>query len=278
MILVTGAAGKTGRTIMEALAQRGAVVRALVRREVKGLKAQEIVVGDMHSLATMTQAMVGVEAVYHICPNMSADELQIGQIAIAAARDAGVQRFVYHSVLHPQIQAMPHHWLKMQVEAELFESGIPYTILQPTAYMQNILAHWSQIVDKGIYPVPYSEQARLSLVHLRDVAEAAAIVLTQPEHTGAIYELVGTHSLSQTEVAAQLSHHLGREVRVERMPLDTWQKQAKEAGLGDYQIDTLLKMFQYYDRYGFEGNPNVLSCVLGRSPVTFAEFLQQVSA
>ncbi len=278
MILVTGAAGKTGRTIMEALAQRGAVVRALVRREVKGLKAQEIVVGDMHSLATMTQAMVGVEAVYHICPNMSADELQIGQIAIAAARDAGVQRFVYHSVLHPQIQAMPHHWLKMQVEAELFESGIPYTILQPTAYMQNILAHWSQIVDKGIYPVPYSEQARLSLVHLRDVAEAAAIVLTQPEHTGAIYELVGTHSLSQTEVAAQLSHHLGREVRVERMPLDTWQKQAKEAGLGGYQIDTLLKMFQYYDRYGFEGNPNVLSCVLGRSPVTFAEFLQQVSA
>jgi len=277
MILVTGASGKTGRAVVKALSKRGGAVRALVRREVEDLTAQEFVVGDMRSQATMAQAMSGVEAVYHICPNMSADELQIGQIAISAARAAGVRQFVYHSVLHPQVRAMPHHWLKMQVEEQLFESGVPYTILQPTAYMQNILASWSRIVAEGVYPVPYSEEARLSLVALQDVAEAAAIVLTKPGHTGAIYELVGTYPLSQTDVAAQLSQHLGYVVRTARVPRDEWQKQAVEAGLGDYQVDTLLKMFRYYDQYGLEGNPNVLTWLLGRPPITFAEFIRQGS-
>ncbi len=66
------------------------------------------------------------------------------------------------------------------------------TILQPTAYMQNILAGWRSIVEDGIYRVPYPIDTRISLVDLRDVAEAAARVLTEDGHVGATYELVGT--------------------------------------------------------------------------------------
>jgi len=280
MILVTGAAGKTGRAVIRALTAKGEAVRALVHRpeqipSVETLGAQQVVVGDMRLQATMDQAAQGVQAVYHICPNVSPDEVAIGQVAIGAARSAGVKHFVYHSVLHPQVEAMPHHWQKLRVEEQLFESGLSCTILQPAAYMQNVLAHWDQIMEQGIYPVPYAVETRLGMVDLEDVAEAAAVVLTEPGHAGAVYELASAEVLSQTEVATILSQQLGRPVRAETVSLETWERRARESGLGDYQVETLVKMFRYYECYGFWGNPLVLSWLLGRPPTTFAAFVER---
>ena len=280
MILVTGAAGKTGRAVIRALIAKGETVRALVHRpeqirSVEALGAQQGVVGDMSLQATMDQAAQGVRAVYHICPNVSPDEVAIGQVAIVAARSAGVEHFVYHSVLHPQVEAMPHHWQKLRVEEQLFESGLCYTILQPTAYMQNVLAHWDQIMEQGIYPVPYAVETRLGMVDLEDVAEAATVVLTEPGHAGAVYELAGAEVLSQAEVATILGQQLGRPVRAEAVPLEMWERRARESGLGDYQVETLVKMFRYYECYGFWGNPRVLGWLLGRPPTTFAAFIKR---
>jgi len=281
VILVTGAAGKTGRAVVRALNARGAAVRALAYRPthvapLRGLGAQEVTVGDMRDQPTLEQAMQGVRALYHICPNMSPDELSIGQLVIGAARSAGVAHFVYHSVLHPQTEAMPHHWEKLRVEEHLFESGLPYTILQPAAYMQNVLAGWDSIVKDGVYRVPYPLETRLGMVDLEDVAAAAATVLTEPGHHGATYELAGAEGLTQTEVAAILSSALGRTVRARAVPLDVWETGARQAGLGDYQVMTLIKMFRYYESYGLWGNPNVLGWLLGRPPTTFAAFVQRV--
>ncbi len=281
MILVTGATGKTGRAVIRALVARGEAVRALVHRPEQGrlveeLGAQDIVVGDMRVQTTMDRAAQGTRAIYHICPNMHPEEVCIGQTAIAAARASGVEHFVYHSVLHPQVEAMPHHWLKMRMEEQLFQSGLSYTILQPAAYMQNVLSQWERIIEQGVYPVPYAVETRLSMVDLEDVAETAAIILTDPGHEGATYELAGPEALTQTEVAAILSQQLGRPVRAEAVPLETWGKQARESGLGDYQIETLVKMFRYYERHGFWGNPRVLGWLLGRPPTTFAAFVERV--
>jgi uncharacterized protein YbjT (DUF2867 family) len=280
MILVTGAAGKTGSTVIRTLAVRGRSLRALVRRHeqvqsMKELGAQEVVVGDVRSQATVDQAVRGVRAIYHICPNMRPDETAIGQAVIRAARASGVEHFVYHSVLHPQTEAMPHHWQKLRVEEQLFESGLPYTILQPTAYMQNVLAQWDQILKQGKYLVPYSVETRLGMVDLEDVAAAATVVLTQPGHAGATYELAGAEVLTQTEVAAILSQQLGRPVQAETMPLEEWKLGVRVAGLGDYQVETLIKMFHYYERYGFWGNPHILNGLLGRPPATFSDFVKR---
>jgi uncharacterized protein YbjT (DUF2867 family) len=280
MILVTGAAGKTGRAVIQALSDRGEAVRALAHRpeqapSLKANGAEQVAVGDMRLQATMDQATQGARAVYHICPNVSPLELPIAQAAIVAARAAGVEHFVFHSVLHPQTEAMPHHWQKLRVEECLFESGLPCTILQPTAYMQNILAYWDQILAQGVYPVPYAAQTRLSLVDLKDVAQVAAAVLTEPGHAGATYELVGTGPLTQAEVAQVLSQQLGRAVRVQSVPVETWEQQARGAGMGDYQVQALVKMFRYYENYGFWGNPRVLGGLLRRSPTTLAEFVRR---
>jgi len=283
MILVTGAAGKTGQAIIQALAGRGAAVRAFVYRpdqaaRVQSSGTQEVVIGELQDEAAFRQAAQGTEALYHICPNMHPDEVTIGRIAIRAAQAAGVAQFVYHSVLHPQVEAMPHHWHKLRVEEMLFESGLAYTILQPAAYMQNILAGWTLINEQGIYRVPYRPEARLSLVDLEDVAAAAAITLTEPGHHGAIYELVGPDALSQHEVAAVLGQVLGRPVRAEQILIEAWTGQAQAAGLGAYAIETLVKMFRYYDRYGFWGNGRVLSWLLNRPPTSFAAFIERIKA
>jgi uncharacterized protein YbjT (DUF2867 family) len=280
MILITGSAGKTGRSVLQALVERGAPVRALVHRPeqihvVESGGAQDVLVGDMKSRTTMEQAFQGVREVYHICPNVSPDEVAIGQTVIAAAQSAGVEHFVFHSVLKPQTEAMPHHWNKLRVEELLVESRLPYTILQPAAYMQNILAHWERIISEGVYPVPYPADTRLSLVDLMDVAQAAAIVLTEPGHQYATYELVSIEGLSQTEVAAILSQELERPVQVTVVPLETWRSQAKEAGLGDYQIEILTSMFRYYQHHHFLGNPQVLSWLLDGPPTSFLAFVKR---
>ena len=283
MILITGAAGKTGQAIIKALVQRQAEVRAFVYRadyipRVEALGARDVVVGEMCEETTFAQAIEDVEALYLICPNMHPNELAIAQVAIDAAQRAGVVRFVYHSVLHPQTEKMPHHWAKLRVEELLFETGLDFTILQPAAYMQNILGGWTAIVKEGIYRVPYPPQTRLAMVDLENVAAVAAMVLTEPGHSRAIYELAGPEALTQTEVAEILSATLGRPVRVEQTPLEMWAENARQVGLDTYQVETLLKMFRYYERYGFQGNVNVLSWLLGRSPTSFRAFVERLTA
>lgn len=288
MIAITGAGGKTGATIIEALVKRGIPVRTLVRTAGDQAKSNalatdardhstlvESVVGDMRDTAALQNLLRGAIAAYHICPNMHPQEVEIGATLLNCARKANVQQVVYHSVLHPQTAAMPHHWQKMQVEELIFQSGIPFTLLQPTAYMQNLLAYWQTVRQQASYVVPYPIQTRISLVDLRDVAEVAVRVLTEPGHLGATYELVGSAPLSQAEVAAAMSKHLGRAVVADEMPLDAWEKQARANQLPTYAIDTLRKMFIYYANYGLVGNSNVLEWLLGRAPTSLETFLQE---
>lgn len=280
MILVTGAAGKTGVVVIKALAGTGETVRAMVHNKtyrdvVLEAGASEVVVGDLLLSDDLLEAIQGVRAVYHIPPNVHPGELEMGKLVISAARGARVSHFVYHSVLHPQIESMPHHWLKLRVEEYLIESGVPYTILQPAVYMQNITSSLPEIVEKGVYLVPYPVKTILSLVDLKDLAEAAAIVLTSQEHQAAIYELVGTQAQTQQDIAQVLGEVLGRRVQAQQMPLAYWERQAKNSGLDSYQINTLVKTFQNYERFGFAGNPCVLGSLLGRQPTSLKSCLER---
>ena len=271
MILVTGAAGKTGKAVVKALAASGARVRALVRRAesgaaVKVMGAAEVAIGSFQDSGALARAAAGARAIYHICPNVSRDELAFARAVVAAAQAQGVARFVYHSVLHPQVEAMPHHWAKMRVEEMLFASGLALTILQPAAYMQNILGGWRGILDDGVFRVPYPVETRLSLLDLADLADAAAVVLMNDGHAGATYELAGTRPLSQAEVAAAIGAALGRDVRAEAETVDAWEARARAAGAGEHERSTLAAMFRYYAQHGLAGNSNTLRWLLGRAP------------
>jgi uncharacterized protein YbjT (DUF2867 family) len=133
------------------------------------------------------------------------------------------------------------------------------------------------VVEQGVYAVPYAVETRLGMVDLEDVAQAVALVLSEPGHVGATYELAGPEVLTQIEVANILGQQLGRTVHAQAVPLQAWERQARASGLGGYQIDTLSMMFRYYDQFGLWGSPCVLGWLLGRRPTTLAEFVERAS-
>jgi NAD(P)H dehydrogenase (quinone) len=283
VILVTGAGGKTGRAVLRALAARRVRARALVHRPehgdaVRAAGAVDVIAGDLRDPGLLTLASKDVGAVYHICPNVHPDEVKIGRAVIEAARAAGVGRFAYHSVLHPQVEAMPHHWRKLRVEEMLLASGLGTTILQPALYMQNVLGQWASILERGVYTVPYPASTPLCMVDLEDVAAVAAAVLTDDGHAGATYELVGPEALTPEGVAEILGRRLNRTVEVEEIGLDGWAERARASGMRDDAIDTLVAMFRHYGRHGFQGSPRVLTMLLGRPPTTFDAFVMRVLA
>jgi NAD(P)H dehydrogenase (quinone) len=276
MVLVTGASGKTGRAVISALAGRGQLVRALVHRApavevVLAAGAGEVVVGDMLDECDLRAACRNVAAIYHICPNLHGAEVAMAEMLLRAMAEEGVRRIVYHSVLHPQVEAMPHHWRKMRVEELLFTQDVCWTILQPAAYMQNVFAAWRGIVEEGVYRVPYAVSTRLGMVDLADVAFVAAAVLTEAGHEHGIYELAGAETLDQEQVASVLAQQLGRAVVAEEIPRVEWAEGALRAGQSAEAVDTLLQMFVYYEQYGFSGNATVLETLLRRQPTTFAQ-------
>ena len=274
MILVTGAAGKTGQAVIQALYTRGEPVRALVRRPEQVEKATadgaiEVEVGDLMDAESLKPIFAGMRAVYHIGPNAHPAEAEIGHNAISAARVAGIPHFVMHSVLHPQIQAMPHHGSKLLIEEELINSELGSTILQPASYMQNVRGVWASVME-GRYPVPYSIDVRFSPVDLKDVAELAADILSSPGHEGAIYELAGPELITPAQMASQMSEALGKPVEAEESSREQWQR---DGNLDPERTDILLAMFEYYSEHGFWGNPRVLAGLLGREPTTFSQYL-----
>jgi len=284
VILVTGAAGQSGLAVIRALARRGASVRALVRRDaqadaVRAAGAGAVAVGDLRDDAAVRAACVGAQAIYHICPNVQQDEPAIGRRAIDAALRAGIGRFVFQSVIHALSRAMPHHVNKLLVEEQLVESGLDFTILQPTVFMQNTVKEWPAILADGTFDQPYSAAAPICLVDLEDVAEAAAICLTEPGYGGAIFELCGQPALTRHEMAAIIAGVLGRPVRAVAGSFDAWLVRFLGPSPEPYRRDTLRIMMAHYDRHGLAGgNPLVLRTLLGRAPTLYRDFIRRLAA
>jgi NAD(P)H dehydrogenase (quinone) len=179
-----------------------------------------------------------------IAPNLHPDEPAYVSDVVAAAREAGVDRVVYHSVASPYVPAMPHHLGKARAEDVVRRSGLAWTILQPGAYLQNLdLA--------GPVRVPYDVHAVFGFADLADVAEAAATVLLEDGHEGATYELA-------SRVATVAGLAAGAGVSAERV--DDWTGD----GLDDRERDWLLAMFAYYDRHGLPVGTLPLRALLGR--------------
>jgi len=280
LILVTGASGKTGNAITRALTAHGMDVRAIVRHKkqidpLKKLGAKEVIVADLLDGEKMNEVFFGTTAIYHICPNMHPKEEEIGQLMIQAAQKNHLKHFVYHSVLHPQVEAMPHHWKKMRVEDQLFRIKMPFTILQPAAYMQNVLGYLDKMLKTGEYRIPYSTSSRSSMIDLNDLAEVVVKVLTEEGHENAIYELCSHESLSALDVATVVAGVSGKLILASTLDRADWEKDARKAGLSDYAIDTLLKMFQYYEEFDFIGNSNQLTWLLGRESNSFEQFFRK---
>jgi uncharacterized protein YbjT (DUF2867 family) len=271
MILVTAAGGKTGLAVVAALRRQGLSVRALVHSEraaptLAGLGA-EVLVGSMRDDDVLAAALRSCSAVYLIWPNFDADEYAGARRFARAAEVAGVARLVYHSVLRPYVQRMPHHWQKLRVEEFLDTLDIDHRVAQPAAYLDNIGGQADAVRATGRYLSPWGLDARLSYVDLRDVAEAASVLLTTDGLDRGTMELCGPEPLDAHDIAGALGRHLGRPVQAVDAP------PAEEPDV-DYAAQCLQRMSLHYRSFGFVGPSLVLEALLGRDPRTLDEYVK----
>ncbi|HZX08375.1 SDR family oxidoreductase [Kribbella sp.] len=274
MIAITAAAGKTGRHVLRAMSSAGLAVRAIAHSDAgaetaRTNGAREVVVADLTHPDELPAALDGCSAVVHIGPPMHPREITMGQNVIDAAKRVDVEHVVLMSVTHPQLEPLLNHQSKLAVERHLLASRLPFTILQPMHYMQNV--HVPDCVDNGRFRQPYSLDRPLSFVDLADVGAATAVVLSAPqEHKWATYELCGTDILTAHDIAHILTEVAGAAVRAEQVPVDA----VLPTNAPDYTIDGFIRLVNHYDRYGILGNPNVLRWLLNREPTTFAEYVR----
>ncbi|MGX5654090.1 SDR family oxidoreductase [Geodermatophilus nigrescens] len=272
MIVVTAAGGATGTAVVRALRDRGEQVRAVVasprpRPELEALGA-EVVAADL--TGDPSAALDGADALYLIWPNFDPAEADGAPAVLRAAARSGVRRLVYHSVLRPQARSMPHHAAKDRVEealdAVVAGTGARWRVLQPCAYADNLDDAVAAAARSGELRSAWGLERAQSLVDLRDVAEAAAVLLTGDGLDSGTFEAAGPEELSAPDLARLAGAHLGREVTaVDADP---------PADDGSYARRCLRAMFAEYRAHGFTGSPRVLTALLGRPPRTFADHLR----
>jgi uncharacterized protein YbjT (DUF2867 family) len=220
MVIVTGASGRTGGEVVRLLSTRGIRVRALVRdpARTKGLNGPgvEIVVGDLTRPATLDPAFRGATKLFLVSsPDPDVETLHGN--AIEAAKRAGIRHVVRLSA-HSASQTSIPMLLRVhgEVDERLSRSGLSFTILRPHAFFQNTFFHASTVASDGvIYGV---QDGPIPMIDNRDVALAAAAVLTANGHSGRMYDLTGPEALTQTQVAEKLSAALDRPVRYMVVP------------------------------------------------------------
>lgn len=217
-ILVTGATGNVGGQVVEQLVKRGADVRALVRDPSKANfpAGVEIVQGDLLDVDSLRKAFADVSTLF-LLNAVVADEYTQAVIALNIAREAGIERIVYLSVIHSdRFVNVPHFAGKYGVERMIEDMGLNATILRPAYFMDNDHTIKDVITRHGIYPMPVGSKG-LAMIDTRDVGEVAAIELLRREQSSVPLpmdriNLVGPDTLTGTDIAALWTQALGRPI------------------------------------------------------------------
>jgi uncharacterized protein YbjT (DUF2867 family) len=217
-ILVTGATGRVGHKVVQQLVKRGADVRVLVRDTSKASfpAGVEVVQGDLLDIDALRTAFTGVNTLF-LLNAVAGDEFTQALIALNIARESGVERVVYLSVIHSDhFVNVPHFAVKSGAERMIERMGFGATILRPAYFIDNELMIKDVIFNHGVYPMPIGSKG-VAMVDVRDIAEVAAIELIRREQAPGklpieTINLVGPDTLTGSDVAAIWSDVLGRPV------------------------------------------------------------------
>lgn len=280
--LVLGATGTVGSNVVRELLARRHQVRILTRNPDKAssLGANlEVVTGDLLDLATLSTIFRSMDGAF-LLNAVGQTESHEGLMAVSAAMTAGLKRLVYMSVHHADAGAyLPHFGSKIGIEAAIQVSGISSTILRPNNFFQNDTWFRDPMIQYGVYPQPLGDMG-VSRVDIRDIAEAAAIALTEAGHGGKTYNLVGPEPLTGAKTAAIWSDKLGRKVIYGGNDLDAWEKQALQMLPASivYDLKLMYALFQKNGLIGSDQDIATMSRLLGHAPRNFDDFATEAAA
>jgi uncharacterized protein YbjT (DUF2867 family) len=277
-VLISGASGKTGRHVIEALRRRpeAVTIRGVHRTPSAAVDAtvDEVMLVDMDNPVDRAKAVAGMDTVVYYGPPFDPREVSMGTGVIDAALAANVRRFIYISVIHPGIADLMNHQAKQAVESHLLNTPLDWTILRPQHYMQNIDV--TAAVRDGRLVFPWPRHSRLGHVDMRDLAEVTAKVVLEEGHRDACYDIAAGEHFDVDELAATITRLCGRAVEPGEMTAQAVLDRVGQHGpLPIYTVEALHRLCGYYARRGIRGNPNVLRWLLGREPTSFEGYVKR---
>ena len=275
MILVTGATGNAGAEVVRALVREGHEVRAFVRDADKGYglfgDAVELALGDFAEPQSVRAALAGARVLFLSCAD---DPRRVGweTAAIDAAAATGVRRIVKLSSVSAEPGAPVAFWdWHGRVERHLLHSEVSWTVLRSSFYMTNVLAGAEQVALEGRLYAP-AGNARIAMIHPRDVGAAGAAALTTAGHDGRTYVLTGPQAITYAQVASELSAATARHVEFMHLPDEHARQGMVQAGMPDAVAEQVVKVFAMLRQGMAERVTDGVESLTGRPPRDFASF------
>ena len=284
-ILVTGATGNVGSQVVDQLVKRGADVRALVRdpSKAKFPAGVSVVQGDLLDVDSLRRAFSGVSTLF-LLKAVVPDEFTQALIALNLAREAGIERIVYLSVIHSDRYVnVPHFAGKFAVERMIEQMGLNATILRPAYFMNNELTIKDVVLGYGVYPMPIGSKG-LAMIDARDIGEIAAIELYRREQaTSALpldrINLVGPETLTGADAAAIWSAVLGRQINYAGGDTVAFEQNLRQFAPSwmAYDMRLMSERFLSEGMVPEAGDVDRLTKLLGRPLRTYRDFVAEIA-
>jgi uncharacterized protein YbjT (DUF2867 family) len=278
-ILVTGATGNQGGATARELLARGYRVRAMTRKPqgdpARALEAlgAEVVAGDLNDEASIRRALQGMWGAFAVQNTWEAgvegEEAQ-GKRFANAAREAGIQHFVYTSVGSAHRRTgIPHFENKWRVEETVRQLGFPtHVVLRPVFFMENFLSPWfKSAIDGGKLAVGVKPDTVLQMIAVQDIGKYGLWAFENPEKLNGRGLDIAGDALTMPQTAKLVSQAAGRPVEFLRVPIEDVRKGSEDFAL----------MLEWFDRVGYDADIPARSRESGIPPTTFSEWASRVN-
>lgn len=274
-ILITGATGTIGQALVDVLRQRGIAFTAMTSRSAQRIADAPTVQGDFGDPASLRRAFEGFDTVFLLLP-LTPQLPAHGKNAIEAALAAGVRHVVRISAAGADADS-PFSLARVhgEIDRRLQDSGLGWTLLRPTFFMQNLINFHGEQVRAGTFHAAHGDGA-LAVVEVRDIAESAAVVLVDPgKHQGRIYTLTGGEALTNVQQMAAIAAATGREKRYVDIPENEAREALAAAGAPPLVVDWMSSLNGVVKAgYAAETTGDV-AALTGHPPRRFADFVRE---
>jgi uncharacterized protein YbjT (DUF2867 family) len=271
-ILVTGATGNTGSMLIPKLINADRDVRILVRDTEKGESFRnmgaEVVTGDLDVEESIVPAVKDIDKIYLLTWNGPTQLQQVENVLNAVKKAGGRPHIIRHSMWGPESRI-----IKQGLEAEelIKSSGLPWTILKPTFYMQNLMMAAGTISSDGVIYWDMGK-GKLGMIDVRDIAEAAFSALTKEGLEGKSYILTGPQAISFDDIASIFSEKLGKEVKYINVPGEASRQAMVGMGLPEWIADGYVELSAGFSKNFAASTTDNVEILTGRPARSFEQF------
>jgi len=273
-ILVIGGTGNVGRPLVDELVAKGEVVKVASRNpdavKIDGATAVQV---DLARPGTLEAALEGVDRAYVLAPAGNADHLGVLAPVIDAAAKHGVKVVLQTAIGVNSDDNIPLR----QVELRLEKAGVPFVILRPNWFADNLATYWLHDVLNGEIRVP-AGNGKSSFIDARDIAAAAAAVLTTDAFDNQAFDLTGPEAFSYAEAAQMLSAATGRKISYRSIDDAPFIEALQAAGLNGAYAQMLAAIF-YPVREGWTAPvTDSVQKLTGRKPRSLQAYIEENAA